>query len=62
MSPTGIKKCSCPLKITFYDLDIFYDSEAMVLSVGTEVQIKYNKRKNITKQYSPQDSSIVWFL
>ena len=35
---------------TGYCLDIFYDSEAMVLSVGTEAQIRYNKRKNITKQ------------
>ena len=35
---------------TGYYLDIFYDSEAMVLSVGTEAQIRYNKRKNITKQ------------
>ena len=48
--------------VTGYYLDIFYDSVAMVLSVATEAQIKYNKRKNITKQYSPQECSIVWFL
>ena len=35
---------------TGYYLDIFYDSEAMVLSAGTEAQITHNKRKNITKK------------
>ena len=34
---------------TGYYLDIFYDSEARVLSVGTEAQITYNKRNNTTQ-------------
>ena len=43
-------------------LENFRPAVSGVPSVGSEAQITYNKRNNTTKQWSPLESFIVWFL